>query len=36
MKNFNDTFCNRTYNWLVAQSEETVPLCAPQFIIMFM
>jgi hypothetical protein len=34
MKNFTYTFGNRTHNLLVAQSERSAPLCAPQFMIM--
>jgi len=34
MKNFNDTIWNWTRNQLAAQSEQTAPLCASQFMIM--
>ena len=34
VKNLNDTIWNRTHNQLVAHSEQTEPLCAPQFMIM--
>jgi hypothetical protein len=34
LKNVNDTIWNRTHNRLVAQSEETAPVCAPHFVIM--
>jgi len=34
MKNFNYAFRNRTHNPLVVQPEQTVPLYAPQVMIM--
>jgi len=34
VKNFNDIIWNRTCNWLVAQSEQTALLCAPQIMIL--